>query len=81
MAFSTISKSSSYFNTKLWTGNGTNSTAITGVGFQPDMTWIKNRSTTDNHAIFDAIRGATNVKYYEVFVMIPGFELRRFYTS
>ena len=59
MAFSTISKSSSYFNTKLWTGNGTNSTAITGVGFQPDMTWIKNRSTTDNHAIFDAIRGAT----------------------
>jgi len=48
-----------YFNTKLWTGNSTNSTAITGVGFQPDMVWIKNRSTTDNHAIFDAIRGAT----------------------
>ena len=48
-----------YFNTKLWTGNSTNSTAITGVGFQPDMTWIKNRSQTDNHAIFDAIRGAT----------------------
>ena len=47
------------FSTKLYTGNGTNSTAITGVGFQPDMTWIKNRSTTDNHAIFDAIRGAT----------------------
>tara|TARA_A100001201_G_scaffold133005_1_gene119928 strand:+ start:130 stop:1185 length:1056 start_codon:yes stop_codon:yes gene_type:complete len=48
-----------HFNTKLWTGNSTNSTAITGVGFQPDMVWIKNRSTTDNHAIFDAIRGAT----------------------
>ena len=50
---------SDYFNTKLWTGNSTNNTAITGVGFQPDMVWIKNRSTTDNHAIFDAIRGAT----------------------
>ena len=59
MAYSTIPKSSSYFNTKLWTGNSTNSTAITGVGFQPDLTWIKNRSTTDNHALFDAIRGAT----------------------
>ena len=59
MAYSTVPKSTDYFNTKLWTGNSTNSTAITGVGFQPDMVWIKNRSTTDNHAIFDAIRGAT----------------------
>jgi len=48
-----------YFNTKLWTGNATNSTAITGVGFQPDFVWIKNRSTTTNHNLFDAIRGAT----------------------
>ena len=59
MAYTTINKSSDYFNTKLWTGNSTNSTAITGVGFQPDLAWIKNRSTTDNHALFDAIRGAT----------------------
>ena len=59
MAYTTVPKSTDYFNTKLWTGNSTNSTAITGVGFQPDMVWIKNRSTTDNHAIFDAIRGAT----------------------
>jgi len=59
MAYSTIPKSSSYFNTKLWTGNATNGRAITGVGFQPDLAWIKNRSQTDNHALFDAIRGAT----------------------
>jgi hypothetical protein len=57
--FTAIDDAGSYFNTLLWTGNSTNSTAITGVGFQPDMVWIKNRSTTDNHAIFDAIRGAT----------------------
>jgi hypothetical protein len=50
---------SDHFNTKLWTGNATNSTAITGVGFQPDFVWIKNRSTTANHNLFDAIRGAT----------------------
>jgi len=59
MAYTAINKSTDYFNTKLWTGNSTNSTAITGVGFQPDLAWIKNRSTTDNHALFDAIRGAT----------------------
>ena len=59
MAYTAINKSTLYFNTKLWTGNSTNSTAITGVGFQPDLAWIKNRSTTDNHALFDAIRGAT----------------------
>ena len=50
---------SDHFNTKLWTGNATNSTAITGVGFQPDFVWIKNRSTTANHNLFDVIRGAT----------------------
>ena len=59
MAFSTISKSSSYFNTKLWTGNGTNSTAITGVGFQPDFTWLKSRSVGAGHDLQDAVRGAT----------------------
>ena len=58
MAYITF-QPSDHFNTKLWTGNATNSTAITGVGFQPDFVWIKNRSTTANHNLFDAIRGAT----------------------
>jgi len=47
-----------YFNTKLYTGNGSTN-AITGVGFQPDWTWIKQRSATRSHMLFDAIRGAT----------------------
>ena len=47
-----------YFNTKLYTGNGSTN-AITGVGFQPDFTWIKQRSATRSHMLFDAIRGAT----------------------
>ena len=42
-----------YFNTKLWTGTGS-SNAITGVGFQPDWVWIKNRSATESHRIHDA---------------------------
>jgi len=41
------------FNTKLYTGNGSTN-AITGVGFQPDMTWIKTRSHTSNHQMHNA---------------------------
>ena len=52
-----INKSDEYFNTKLYTGNGTTDTAITGVGFQPDMTWIKSRSAATPHSLTDAVRG------------------------
>ena len=58
MAYSTIPKSSSYFNTKLWTGTGATN-AQTGLGFQPDLTWIKSRSNTYSHTWTDAIRGYT----------------------
>jgi hypothetical protein len=46
-----------YFNTVLYTGN--NSTqSITGVGFQPDWTWIKARNTSlMGHILTDAVRG------------------------
>ena len=56
MAYTTINKSTDYFNTKLYTGDGTSSNAITGVGFQPDWLWIKNR--TDNgtsHVLTDSL--------------------------
>jgi len=59
MAYSTVPKSTDYFNTKLYTGTGS-SNAQTGVGFQPDFTWIKGRSNAPDHFLFDAIRGATN---------------------
>ena len=58
MAYSSITKPSLHFNTKLYTGTGS-SNAITGVGFQPDFTWIKNRDTTGNHALFNSISGVT----------------------
>jgi hypothetical protein len=40
-----IDKPSDYFNTKLYTGTGATQ-SITGVGFQPDLIWFKNRSAT-----------------------------------
>ena len=41
MAYTTINKSTAHFNTVAYTGNGSSGHAITGVGFQPDWTWIK----------------------------------------
>ena len=58
MAYASITKPSLHMNTKLYTGTGS-SNAITGVGFQPDFTWIKQRSNAENHALFDAVRGVT----------------------
>jgi hypothetical protein len=55
MAYTTINKSTDYFNTKLYTGNG-GTNAITGVGHQPDWNWIKCRSHADSSQIFDVLR-------------------------
>ena len=59
MAYTTLKKPSSYFNTKLYTGNGSTQ-SITGVNFQPDMVWIKSRSLANGHTVWDNIRGVTN---------------------
>ena len=59
-----IDKPSDYFNTKLYTGTGSE-LANTGVGFQPDWTWIKDRDTASNHMVTDAVRGATKTLYIQ----------------
>ena len=58
MAYTTIPKSSAYFDNKLITGNG-GTQNITGLNFQPDFTWIKGRDVAESHALFDAPRGVT----------------------
>jgi hypothetical protein len=58
MAYTTIKKPSDYFNTKLYTGNGSTQ-SITGVGFEPSLTWIKQRNGTGWHNVYDAVRGST----------------------
>ena len=58
MAYTTIKKSTEHFNTKLYTGNGSTQ-SITGVGFQPDFVWLKQRSSgVYYHRLQDSIRGA-----------------------
>jgi hypothetical protein len=59
MSYTTINKSTDYFNTNLYTGNNTE-TSHTGIGFQPDLTWLKVRNASGAHYWFDAVRGATN---------------------
>ncbi len=52
----TIADGGDYFNAILYTGTGS-SNARTGVGFQPDLVWIKGRSGATDHALYDAVRG------------------------
>ena len=55
-----INKPTDYFNTLLYSGNNTAQRQLTGVGFQPDLVWIKGRSGTYgaySHFVFDGVRG------------------------
>ena len=50
-----------HFNTVIYTGNATSRT-ISGVGFQPDLVWIRNRNTSTNHLLFDSVRGTGSIR-------------------
>ena len=48
---------SEHFNTVLYTGNGANNHAITGVGFLADFVWTKSRSSSDSHTLQNSVAG------------------------
>jgi hypothetical protein len=58
MAYTNIDKGSDYFETVTYTGTGAEQ-SISSLNFSPDLTWIKNRDTTDSHQLVDSVRGAT----------------------
>jgi len=61
MSYTTIDNPELYFQCKTYSGSGSNQ-SITLDGdenMQPDMVWIKRRSSTRGHSIFDVVRGAT----------------------
>jgi hypothetical protein len=58
MAYSSILKPDDYFNTVLYSGDGNNNRTITGVGFNPDMSWVKSRNGTVAHIVADIVRGS-----------------------
>jgi len=49
----TIAKPSEHFNTLTYASSG----AKTGVGFQPDLVWVKARGNTYDHELTDSVRG------------------------
>ena len=63
MAYTTIDNPGLFFNTVLYTGNATDDRTVTGVGFQPDWSWLKDRTNANQHRIYDSVRGATKVIY------------------
>ena len=62
MAYTTVDNSELYFQTKLYTGDGNSSKAITLDGdenMQPDWVWIKSRNTADyDNMVTDVVRAA-----------------------
>jgi len=57
MAYTTIDDPTIYFTSFLWTGNDASSRSFTGVGFQANMMWSKNRSSGHQHNLVDTVRG------------------------
>lgn len=53
------------FNAVLYTGNGSTQ-AITSVGFEPNLTWIKQRNGTGRNILTDSVRGATKYLFSEL---------------
>jgi len=57
-----VTKPSTVMDVKLYTGNG-GSQSITGLGFSPDLVWVKSRSASAfYHALYDTVRGAGTTK-------------------
>jgi hypothetical protein len=60
-AYTTIDNPELYFQTKIYTGDGTTSNAQTFDGsedMQANMIWFKRRSGSANHFLYDSVRGA-----------------------
>jgi hypothetical protein len=51
-----ITKPSTVMDVKLYTGNGSTQT-ISGLGFSPDLVWIKKRSAAGHGPWYDVLRG------------------------
>lgn len=50
-----------HFKCNLWTGSGNFRNIYTG--FEPGLVWIKPRNFTDNHVLFDVVRGVGETLY------------------
>jgi hypothetical protein len=59
----TIPAGNLFMNATTYTGNGGTQTVANGAAgqnFQPNLVWVKVRSTTGNNNLFDSVRGVSN---------------------
>ena len=62
MAYTVIDNSTEFFDTNIWTGNGSTQN-ITSLNFQPDFVWGKVYSEVGSHRLIDSTRGNTKALY------------------
>lgn len=65
MAYTVVNSSQNFFKSLTFTGNA-GTQAVTGVNFKPDFIWFKNRSASENHNLFDSVRGAGSRLYSDL---------------
>ena len=59
---STIVAGNKQMDVSLYSGNNSTPRSITGLNFQPDFVWIKDRSNAYNHTLWDVVRGVGSTK-------------------
>jgi len=47
------------FNAIAYSGNSNSNRSFTGLGFQPDIIWIKGRNNSEQHYFYDSTRGSS----------------------
>jgi hypothetical protein len=59
MAYTTINKSTDYFNTTLYSGSASTQSVNIGYNLTTDggMVWLKPRNSADHHRLLDTVRG------------------------
>jgi len=61
-----------YFSPIVWTGNGATGRAITGLGFQSDFIWFKDRDQAFSNRLYDTTRGITATGGWRLFSNTTG---------
>jgi hypothetical protein len=56
MAYTTIKKPKDFFDEKIYLGSSS-AVTVSGLDFQPDWVWVKDRDNGNNHCLVDAVRG------------------------
>jgi hypothetical protein len=59
-------KPSDFFTPLLYTGSSTVPHSVTGVGFTPDLVWVKCRSANEGHYWHDTVRGDDGTYMYRI---------------